>query len=110
MRKFLAACALIVACVIAGLVLLRAPEPARPPFPKPKCYDDIQKSARLLTGVPNDPLTLSRDDLRAFLAANAEPLRLARQGLGQRCQVTLEYSDVYLTNRLNDLGNLKLLA
>jgi len=97
---------LLIYFVFIALTTSRAPPLA--PLPNPNGYDDFVKAGNLIIGFTNTPYAMEPDELRTFVAINAEALRLARVGLNRTCSVpTVEG----LTNfNMSDLATIKKLA
>jgi hypothetical protein len=84
---------------------------ARPtPLPNPNGYDDFLKAAALVTGDAGNSTTLEGDELRKFVSAGTEALRLLRLGLTRRCSNPTESAITNSFTTFNDLPKLKSLA
>jgi hypothetical protein len=95
---FIVAVLLVVAAVIFTFSQPAAPQT---PLPQPNGYDDFVKAGGMVSDNASDYVTMSEEELRAFVRKNAEALKLARVGLGRGCRVPLEYSATSTTNLYN---------
>jgi hypothetical protein len=96
--------------VVAAVVLtLSQPAPPKPQLPQPNGYDDLVKAGDMVTDDPSGYGTMIEEQLRAFLKKNAESLKLAREGLGRKCRVPLNFSATN-TTYVRNLAALKRLA
>ena len=86
---FIVAVLLVVAAVIFTFSQPAAPQT---PLPQPNGYDDFVKAGGMVSDNASDYVTMSEEELRAFVKKNAEALKLARIGLGRECRVPLDYS------------------
>ncbi len=84
--------------------------PPLPPLPNPNGYDDFVKATQMLDNNAGDYDTMNHDELRKAVSANAGALSLARSGLSNQCSVTVQSSQTYIENHLNQLAGLKALA
>ncbi|MCI0747647.1 MAG: hypothetical protein L0Y58_19760 [Verrucomicrobia subdivision 3 bacterium] len=94
----------------AGAVFLFPVRPEKVQLPNPNGYDDFRKAATLIATPPDDLTTVSDDEFRRFVEANAEALRLVRAGLAKDCKVPVTYTYAVSEERLNELSGLKSIA
>lgn len=101
--------AAVVCVLLFVLLLMRGDSGAFPPLPSPNGYDDFITAGNFLSGQTNDAYEMDVEQLRAFVAANRESLRLLQLGLTRTCSVhTVEFltnnpalaSDAMATKRL----------
>jgi hypothetical protein len=86
-RPLLAAAALAVVALVAGLLLAPRKPPQAPPLPNPNGYDDFLAAAKLSAPTLGDYRTMEARDLRVLVLVNAEALRKLREGLNRECRV-----------------------
>ena len=96
----------------APLYYLLAPTPLPPAaaIPNPNGYDDLVRAGKKLASDTLDHSVLEPEELRACVAANAEALRLAREGLSRDCLVPQDFSPTWMTSHMSELPALKSLA
>ncbi len=111
-RTLLLALMVIFVLAMLGLFIFAAGEPpTRPPLPpNPNGYDDFLKAAALLVGDIYGASALDRDDLRALVSSNTEPLRLLRLGLTRQCAVPTDGALPSLYGRMSQLAEIHRLA
>jgi hypothetical protein len=80
---------------IVAVVFTGGNAPAARPLPNPNGYDDFVKAGENMTGNVDDYETMSKEELTALVATNAEALKLMRAGLGMPCLVPVEYLTNY---------------
>src|SRR5439155_19023133 len=96
---------------LSSLLLLRPTAPIKPaPLPNPNGYDDFVNAGRLVSKTSWNYRSLTRDELGALVAENAEALKLVRLGLTKECRVPIEYSQEYLERHLQELSSTKMLG
>src|SRR5690349_11212606 len=98
--------AVVVIGVIAFLVFSATPIHFQA-LPDPNGYDDFLAAGNNLTWNVDDLSALNKDELHAFIATNAEPLRLLRLGLTRRCSVPTEKTIANFEKTTTELINLK---
>jgi hypothetical protein len=112
--KFVKACSLaggvLLLCLLGWALIVAGKPLPRPPLPNPNGYDEFVKAARMLVMNERPLASLNEDELRAYVAANADALKLARTALTKRSRVPVEYTPAYMTNHITDLARLKGLA
>src|SRR5712671_2490040 len=86
----------VVATVLTLLWRQTATLPPRIALPDPNGYADFVRAGQIATTTTSDYRTMSQEELRAFLARNAEALQLVRAGLGKECRVPMKFSANYL--------------
>jgi len=87
--------------------------PAHPPLPSPNGYDDFLKASGLVISETIDSSTLDRDNLRAWVGMNSEPLRLLRLGLTHQCAPPpplVDFSWISFGTLDHEMASMKLLA
>jgi hypothetical protein len=91
-----------------------SPLPPIQPLPNPNGYDDLVKAGKMVAVNTTINTTFYGDmgeaQLQEVVSTNAAVLALARTGLSNQCQVTVQYSETYASNHLDDLASLKHLA
>jgi hypothetical protein len=75
-----------------GWLVSRPSSFAPPPIPNPNGYDDFVQAGQLLPQPPADWPDADLETLRILVAAQAEAVALAREGLTQECRVPLAYT------------------
>src|ERR1700731_3543575 len=98
--KYIVVVLITVNMVILGFVVWgRKSEPVVP-LPNPNGYDDFVKAGAMLSGKTSDYNTMTKEELRALVLTNEEPLKLSRVGLSRECRVPDDYSPDYITRNL----------
>jgi len=83
--------AVVVAALVVAMELLK-PAPQLPPLPRPNGFDEFAAAGKMIVGDASAFPTMTTNELRAFVAQNAEALKLARTGLTHQCRVPVVYS------------------
>jgi len=86
------------------------PLPPVPQLPHPNGYDDLVKAGQMITGEVWDYDKADLPKLREIVLTNAPALELARDGLSNRCEVTLPFSQSDMSNHSHDMLALRNLA
>jgi hypothetical protein len=84
--------------VIIAVVFSGGTGPAPRPLPNPNGYDDFVKAGQMVTTTAagkTDYTNMTRDELAALVATNAEALKLLRVGLTRECEKPPDYSTNY---------------
>jgi hypothetical protein len=100
----------LTAVSLAALILISSKAPAAPPLPTPNGYDDFMKAGSLVAGLNDNAATMNLASLRTQVAANAEGLRVARQGFQRECRVPLQFTTEFMNSHVAMLANIKRLA
>ncbi len=108
---------ILLACLLAGgaIYVRNAMKPRAtppPPLPRPNGYDDLIRAAGLIRGeAPNGGKIRGAkvEDLKAWVAANAEALQVAREGLARPSRVPVDY-DQDLRAEFDHVGGCRSLA
>lgn len=100
------------AIATAGLLALTIaqPPPSNHALPNPNGYDCFVQAGNLILGDVSSFWDLDHEALSGLVSSNAEPLRLLRLGLTQRCSFPTEFA---ITNQgwmVGELPHLKRLA
>ncbi len=107
-KVFFAVCLLILIGALAyESVLMNRPVPL-PALPNPNGNDDFVKAQKLIVGSRAELVRESLETLRKHVVANAEALKLVRDGLTKQCRVPLSFSTNYF--RLRSLSDVKRVA
>jgi hypothetical protein len=108
--KYMVLAVIMVNVAIIAYVLTGNNTPPPQPLPNPNGYDDFVKAGQMVKGNPSTNDTMSKEELTALIATNAEALKLVRLGLSRECEEPVEYSPNYTTGFLPELGSFKQLA
>jgi hypothetical protein len=84
--------AIPVAIFIGSILYSESHLPPPEPLPAVNGYDDLTKSAAMLTPDAGDYHTLSQDKLQAMVSKDSGALQEARAGMQEECRVPLVYS------------------
>ncbi len=102
-----------IGCLVGlfGWLALRPVAPVSAgPLPTPNGYDDFVKAGQTVSGNASDYRSMNEEQLRQFVAGNAQALKLVRAGLGKECRVPLELSTNYFEKHLPELSYSKSLC
>lgn len=98
---------------VMGAVYFLWPAPpivTGPPLPSPNGYDDFVKAGAMLTTLSAGYTKMTKEELKAYVGTNQEPLRLLRLGLTRECQVPTEDSMDYYEKQVTNWPSIKGLA
>jgi hypothetical protein len=101
---------IVLLAVVSLIVFSPIRPPAQPPLPNPNGYDDFVKAAGQVTDDAGNAPTLDRDNLRALISSNAEPLQLVRVGLTKQCVMPIDFTLINAAGHLNQLAEMKRLV
>lgn len=96
--------------LICFMVFRETPPPPAPPLPNPNGYDILLKAGNMITGEVWNYDEATEGELRAIVQTNAAALALATIGLTNPCAVTLQYSQAYPSNHMQDFAALRNVA
>jgi hypothetical protein len=100
----------VVVIAIVGLLIFLELQPLPPiqPLPNPNGYSDLVKAGEMVTSNVWNFDKMERAELRTTAQNNLNALQLARSGLQEECQVTLDYSPTVGTHfaQLMDMKHL----
>ena len=110
-NRLLAILALAIPVVIfIGSIFYNAAKvPPLPPMPNPNGYDDLVRSAKMLSPNVGNYSDTNLDELQTLVTEDAAALQLARDGLQKQCRVRLDFNpDTH--EFIDRLAGMKLLA
>jgi len=87
------------------------PSPALPPLPATNGYQDFMAAGKSANAEDKiDYRKMDEQQLQAFIDSNSNALQLVHAGLLKDCGVTVQFSESYLSNHLDDLAGFKTVA
>jgi hypothetical protein len=97
--------------ILAALFALLTP-PAPPPvaFPSPNGYESFLQGGMLVQKLSSEFSKINPQDLRNLVDANSNALQVVRTGLAEKSRVPLVFSEQYMTNHLQELAQMRMLA
>jgi len=97
--------------VIFLLFLEPGPAPALAPLPGMNGYEDfVAAGKRAVADDKPDYRTMNEQQLQSFIDNNSNGLQLAHAGLSKDCGVTVQFSESYISDHLDDLAGFKVMA
>jgi hypothetical protein len=104
---------LLAGMAIVGLAILLWFSPSLSParlHPNPNGCTDFILAGQLVTSFPSDLTMTNQEDLRSYLGANAEPLRLIHQGLARECRISWGSGPNRVQQHMDELATFKQLV
>lgn len=115
LRKWILVGVVFLMLFAAAFLFIKPTPPPAVKLPNPNGYDDLVKAGQMFVGdLPECYWSKLDDDcleeVRNYLKANGDALKLIRVGLSRESLVPTEYSQAYISKHMSELAGFKRLA
>src|SRR6516164_6688374 len=110
-RKLLIRLGVLLAIAVVALLAVVLGLPSnRQRLPSPNGYDEFVKAGQQVIDNPGRYTDLDHKELETLMSDNAEPLRVLRVGLGEKCLMPVDSALTNMNGLMSQMSGMKTLA